>query len=163
MAQEPRPPRSTADPINQTRRLPPLLAATAEVQTRCTSISTERDFMNATYINSIIHGDSLKLLPTIPAASVDFVLTDPPYMTRYTSRDGRKILNDDGSAWLRPAFSEVFRVLARNSFCVSFYGWPHADRFLTAWRHAGFRVIGHLVFPKRYTSTTKFLRYQHEC
>jgi DNA modification methylase len=43
------------------------------------------------------------------------------------------------------------------SFCVSFYGWPHA------YRAAGFRVIGHFVFPKRYTSSEKYLRYQHEC
>jgi len=27
----------------------------------------------------------------------------------------------------------------------------------------GFRVVGHFVFPKRYTSTTRFVRYQHEC
>jgi hypothetical protein len=30
---------------------------------------------------------------------------------------------------------------------VSFYGWPNADKFLTAYRVAGFRVAGHFVFP----------------
>jgi site-specific DNA-methyltransferase (adenine-specific) len=45
---------------------------------------------------------------------------------------------------------------------VSFYGWQHADKFLVAYRKAGFRVIGHFAFPKRYTSSTHFLRYQHE-
>jgi site-specific DNA-methyltransferase (adenine-specific) len=34
--------------------------------------------------------------------------------------------------------------------------------FLAAWRAAGFRPVGHLVFPKSYASTTRFLRYQHE-
>jgi adenine-specific DNA-methyltransferase len=57
----------------------------------------------------------------------------------------------------------MYRVLAPNSFCVSFYGWPQADRFMRAYRDAGFRVVGHLTFPKRYTSATKYLRYQHEC
>jgi adenine-specific DNA-methyltransferase len=57
----------------------------------------------------------------------------------------------------------MYRVLARDSFCVSFYGWPCADRFVTAFRAAGFRIVGHLVFPKRYASAAKFLRYQHEC
>jgi adenine-specific DNA-methyltransferase len=46
---------------------------------------------------------------------------------------------------------------------VSFYGWPCADRFIAAWRAVGFRIVGHFVFPNRYTSTTRLLRYQHEC
>src|SRR3546814_4951144 len=27
---------------------------------------------------------------------------------------------------------------------------------------AGFRIVGHLVFKKRYASSARFLRYQHE-
>jgi site-specific DNA-methyltransferase (adenine-specific) len=46
---------------------------------------------------------------------------------------------------------------------MSFYGWPHADRFMQAYRAAGFRVAAHFVFPKRYTSGSKLVRYQHEC
>ncbi len=113
--------------------------------------------------NTVLHADCLRALPQIQAGSVDFVLTDPPYITRYRSRDGRTVPNDDNDTWLKPAFAELHRVLARDSFCVSFYGWPHADRFLRAYRAAGFRVVGHFVFPKRYTSTTSYLRYQHEC
>jgi len=48
------------------------------------------------------------------------------------------------------------------AFCVSFYGWNKADLFIDAWRSAGFRIGGHLVFRKRYPSSTRFLRYQHE-
>jgi len=103
------------------------------------------------------------VLPTIPSTSIDFVLTDPPYITRYKSRDGRTVPNDDNSEWLKPAFAELYRVLKRDSFCVSFYGWPNADKFLEAYRAAGFRIVGHFVFPKRYTSASQFLRYQHEC
>jgi site-specific DNA-methyltransferase (adenine-specific) len=68
-----------------------------------------------------------------------------------------------GSSRLKPAFKEMFRVLRRDGFAVSFYGWPHVDRFMQAWREAGFRIAGHFVFPKRYTSSEKYLRYQHEC
>jgi len=113
--------------------------------------------------NTILHGDCLNILPKLAANSVDFILTDPPYITRYKSRDGRTVPNDDNATWLRPAFAEMFRVLRPDSFAVSFYGWPHADKFLQAYRAAGFRIVGHLVFPKRYTSSEKFLRYQHEC
>lgn len=63
---------------------------------------------------------------------------------------------------IKPAYGELYRVLKPDSFAVSFYGWPKADRFLTAFREAGFRVVGHFVFPKRYTSKTRHVRYQHE-
>lgn len=112
--------------------------------------------------NEIWQGDCQKLLPTLPESSVDFILTDPPYITSYRSRDGRRVPNDNNDAWLKPAFAEMYRVLKPDSFAVSFYGWSKADRFLTAFRAAGFRVVGHLVFPKRYTSKTQFVRYQHE-
>lgn len=113
--------------------------------------------------NSILNGDCLAILPQLLAESVDFALTDPPYLARYRARDGRRVPNDDNDAWLKPAFAEMYRTLKRHSFCVSFYGWPHADRFLTAWRAAGFRIVGHFVFPKRYASSVHYLRYQHEC
>lgn len=113
--------------------------------------------------DSILHGDCLQLLPQLAACSANFALTDPPYLARYRSRDGREVPNDDNDTWLKPAFAELYRVLAEDTFAVSFYGWPHADRFLAAWRAAGFRIAGHLVFPKRYTSSTRLLRYQHEC
>jgi len=50
-----------------------------------------------------------------------------------------------------------------NRFCVSFYGWPHADKFIAAFRAAGFRLVGHFTFPKRYTSSRGYVRCQHEC
>ena len=112
---------------------------------------------------TLIHGDCLQVLPTLPAESFDFILTDPPYITRYKSRDGRSVANDDNDRWLMPAFAQMHRVLKNHSFAVSFYGWPQADKFITAYRSAGFRIVGHFVFPKRYTSTTRYLRYQHEC
>ena len=115
------------------------------------------------HLNTIVNADCLDFLPQLAARSVDFILTDPPYITRYKARDGRTVPNDDNDAWLKPAFAEMYRVLNKDSFCVSFYGWPHVDRFMAAYRAAGFRVVGHFVFPKRYTSASKFVRYQHEC
>jgi adenine-specific DNA-methyltransferase len=113
--------------------------------------------------NSIINGDCLRVLPTLAPASVNFILTDPPYITNYQSRDGRSVPNDDNDRWLKPAFAQMYRTLEMDSFCVSFYGWPQADKFMQAYRAAGFRVAGHFAFPKRYTSSTRYLRYQHEC
>jgi adenine-specific DNA-methyltransferase len=45
---------------------------------------------------------------------------------------------------------------------ISFYGWPKVDLFFAAWKSAGFRIGGHIVFRKRYASKTAFLQYRHE-
>lgn len=104
--------------------------------------------------NMILHGDCLTLLPTLSANSAAMVLTDPPYLARYRDRSGRTVPNDDNDRWLVPAFAELYRVLANRSFCISFSGWPHADKFMSAYRSAGFRIVGHLLFPKRFASRT---------
>jgi len=114
------------------------------------------------YINSITLGDCCSVMQQFPDKSVDLILTDPPYLINYQSRDGRNIAGDINDAWLIPAFVEAYRLLKNGGFCISFYGWSKADRYLTAWREAGFRPVGHLVFMKSYTSGSGFLQYQHE-
>ena len=114
------------------------------------------------FINTVLNADCVKAMRQLPAASVNFILTDPPYGVRFKDRCGRAIRNDNNFVWLKPAFAEMYRVLADNSFCISFYGWTSADRFVTAYRAAGFRIVGHLTFPKTYASSSGFLRYQHE-
>jgi site-specific DNA-methyltransferase (adenine-specific) len=118
--------------------------------------------MNALPNGPVLHGDCIAQMRAMPAQSVNFILTDPPYLAHYQSRDGRKVANDDNANWLRPAFAEMYRVLAPQAFCVSFYGWHKIDLFMNAWRAAGFRPVGHIVFRKRYASSARFLRYQHE-
>jgi site-specific DNA-methyltransferase (adenine-specific) len=93
---------------------------------------------------------------------VDFILTDPPYLVSYKPRDGRTVSNDHTDSWLKPAFAEMYRVLAAHGFCLTFYGWPHADRFMQAFRAAGFRPVGHFAFPKPYVSSVGHVRSQHE-
>jgi DNA modification methylase len=112
--------------------------------------------------NTIIQGDCTKALPMLHNETVDFVLTDPPYVRNYRSKDGRTVRNDNNFAWLKPAFAEIYRVLKRDAFCVCFYGWSHVEKFASAFHAAGFRIVGHLSFPKSYVSGKRFLAYQHE-
>jgi DNA modification methylase len=112
--------------------------------------------------NTILHGDCVTLMDTLPDNSVDFVLTDPPYLVNYRPRGGQRIANDIDTAWLQPAADGMYRVLKQDAFCVSFYGWIQADQFIAAWRKAGFRPVGHIVFRKSYASSTGYLRSQHE-
>ena len=113
-------------------------------------------------LNIIRHGDCVPMMRRMEAASVDFILTDPPYLVRYQDRLGRKVLNDDHGRWINPAYAEMFRVLKPDSFCLTFYGWNEVDRFMTAWKTAGFRVVGHLVFAKPYASSCRYLGHHHE-
>ncbi|WP_206781683.1 ATPase, T2SS/T4P/T4SS family, partial [Komagataeibacter rhaeticus] len=87
---------------------------------------------------------------------------DPPYLVNYQGRDGRKVRNDDNARWLRPAFNQMHRVLKWGGLAVSFYGWNKIDLFAEAWKAAGFRMVGHIVFRKSYASSSGFLRYEHE-
>jgi site-specific DNA-methyltransferase (adenine-specific) len=114
--------------------------------------------------NTVLLGDCITVMRTLPDGCVDLVLTDLPYLCNYRDRDGRSVLHDnDNGEWLRPAFEQMHRLMKPNSICISFYGWNKADIFLAAWRAAGFRLVGHLVFAKRYASSARYVGYRHEC
>jgi site-specific DNA-methyltransferase (adenine-specific) len=123
---------------------------------------TTASTFTAANLNTLIHGNCVEIMNRMESGSIDFVITDPPYITRYRDRSGRAVANDDNAQWLKPAFAQVHRLLKSDAFCISFYGWSKADLFIDASRSAGFRIGGHLVFRKRYPSSTRFLRYQHE-
>lgn len=112
--------------------------------------------------NTILWGDCITLMQRLAGGSVDFILTDPPYLVRYRDRSGRTVANDNDASWLTPAYAEMYRVLKDNSLAVSFYGWNEVDKFMAAWRAAGFRIVGHLVFAKPYASSRRFLQHHHE-
>lgn len=114
-------------------------------------------------LNHLHLGDCTQVMRQLPERSVDLIVTDPPYLVNYRDRHGRSIANDRNSDWLKPACAEMFRVLQNDRFAVSFYGWNHADKFITAWREAGFRIVGHFVFAKHYASRRGFTEARHEC
>ena len=91
----------------------------------------------------------------IPTSSVDFILTDPPYLVNYRDRDGRTIQNDTHASWLKPAMAEAYRVLKQDRVAIMFCGWTKVDAFFDAWKSAGFQPVGHLVFRKTYSSKSR--------
>ena len=115
------------------------------------------------YLNHLHLGNCIPLMQSLPENSVDLILTDPPYLVNYRDRTGRKIAGDINGDWLNPAFAEMYRVMRRDRFAVSFYGWGSVDKFMTAWRLAGFRIVGHFVFAKHYASRKGYTEARHEC
>ncbi|RHW56986.1 DNA methylase, partial [Cronobacter sakazakii] len=97
-------------------------------------------------MSRFILGDCVQVMSRFPACAVDFILTDPPYLVGYKDRTGRTLAGDNSAEWLQPACHEMYRVLKNDSLMVSFYAWNRADLFLNAWKTAGFRVVGHIVF-----------------
>jgi adenine-specific DNA-methyltransferase len=110
----------------------------------------------------VIEGDCVAAMHDMADGSVDFILADPPYLARYRDCRGRTLAGDTRTDWVQPAYAEMYRVLKPDALCVTFYGWAKVHLFVEAWRTAGFRIVGHLVFRKDYTSSERFLRYQHE-
>jgi len=114
------------------------------------------------FVNQVLHGDCIPIMQSMPTESVDLAVTDPPYLVKYLPRDGRQCANDDNDGWLEPAFRELYRVLKSNTFCISFYGWPWVERFMHAWKEAGFRPVSHLAWVKSHCSREGYTRSYHE-
>jgi site-specific DNA-methyltransferase (adenine-specific) len=113
----------------------------------------------------LYHGDCREILPQLSPESFDLVVTDPPYLVSYAGRwgsDWEPIEGDGDPSWVFPVYSELFRVLKKDSLCLTFYGWPHAEIFLSSWRSAGFRPISVFVLVKRRIGLGYFSRAQHE-
>jgi DNA modification methylase len=113
-------------------------------------------------LNQLIHGNCIDVMRSFPDRCIDIVITDPPYLVRYAPRDGRTVENDHRNGWLEPAFAEIHRVLKPDALCFTFYGWPHADVFLGAWKRLGFSPVSHIICLKEYASRSGFTRSYHE-
>ena len=66
------------------------------------------------FTNQILRGDCISVMAEMPSTSIDFVLTDPPYLVNYRSSDGRRYPNDDNDQWLKPAFSPPYTFFLLN-------------------------------------------------
>ncbi len=118
--------------------------------------------MEKKYENRIVQGDCTEVLKKLPDESADFVMTDPPYLVGYRDQYGRSIANDNDPAVISASFLELYRVLKPDTFCISFYPWNRIEAFFGAWKRAGFRPVGHIIWKKNYASRVGFVRYFHE-
>lgn len=113
--------------------------------------------------NPIICGEAAQELKRMPDGCVDLVVTDPPYLINYKDRSHRTVANDNNPDAVLSVFDEVYRVLKNDSYCISFYGWSAIAAFSSKWEELGFRVVGQLIWPKPYASSSRVTRCQHEC
>ncbi len=85
----------------------------------------------------LIHNrDCLEIFPTIPDASVDAIITDPPYSIN-TKSDGMGKINPWGdlcnaALWYREVFGQCRRILKPNGCMWSFLNWRSLPTFQKA-------------------------------
>ncbi len=118
---------------------------------------------NKDFINKIVCGDTLELLPEIESGSIDVVLTDPPYFldkmdnnwdhkkvvsqdNHYTIRSlpaGMKFDREQGRRfyqWYLDVSKELFRILKPGGFFFSFSSPRLYHRMASAIDDAGFEM-----------------------
>jgi site-specific DNA-methyltransferase (adenine-specific) len=118
--------------------------------------------------NELIHGDALAVLPTLPAASFDALITDPPYASggvhaasRQQAPSAKYIrsgLHDDfvgderdqrsHLAWMRLWLAECSRVLKDGAPVLLFTDWRQLPLTTDALQCAGFTWRGVAVWDK---------------
>ena len=98
----------------------------------------------------ILNGDSLRLLATLPADSIDSCVCDPPYELGFMGKSWDKT----GIANNVELWKNVFRVLKPGAHLLAFGGTRTYHRMVCAIEDAGFEIrdqIGWLYgsgFPK---------------
>lgn len=91
-------------------------------------------------------GNCVEVMSGFPDKAVDLILIDPLYLVGFRDRSGRTLAGDKTDEWLQSACYEMYRFLKKDALMISFYGWNRVDRFMAAWKNAGFSVVGHPVF-----------------
>ena len=99
---------------------------------------------------TLYHGDALAVLRDLPSASVDAVITDPPYF-RAINEPWDKAWNDGDKflAWLRTVAEEWQRVLTPNGSLYVFASPQMVSRVeLHAIEPGGFAILNRIVWHK---------------
>lgn len=114
----------------------------------------------------IIHGDCLDVLRGMPDASVDAIVTDPPYGTAALGggygRAHQHIANDADLSALEWALPEIVRVCRADAYFAVFCGAkkrPAVDALLAA---NGLAHVGEMVWDKGAPGLGYTIRYAHE-
>lgn len=112
--------------------------------------------------NTIIQGDSARILQKIPERTIDLAVTDPPYLVNYRDRSGRSLKNDDNPDGVLPVFAPMARAMKADSYVICFAGWNALPRFSTAWEAAGLKIVSEIIWTKQYVSRRSYTQYRHE-
>ena len=119
--------------------------------------------------NGLYNADCITAMRTMPNECVDMVLTDPPYNINFVPQRTERgaILNDnlsveDFDKLLGDYFTECYRLLKPDTFCVSFMSWATIPAFEKAIRAAGFSIKSMPIWVKNNFGIGYYTRPQYE-
>jgi DNA modification methylase len=90
-------------------------------------------------------GDCLEILRGLPDASVDAVVTDPPYGMNYQSKKGSVANDERPFIWF---LHDAFRVTKDGGSLVCFTNWRNQEAWRIAIECAGFKVRSHCIWDR---------------
>ena len=77
-----------------------------------------KQILSGPQANRVVQGDCIEVLRGFSSRSVDFVLTDPPYLAHYCSRDGRRVASRFTGCMTMATASKLVRIPAAQSQSV---------------------------------------------
>lgn len=106
--------------------------------------------------NKIYNEDCIKGMRQIESGGVDMILSDPPYLIKYSTssrknkehRFCKEILNDDNEQLIVEYFKECYRILKEDSAAYIFCSAKTLDFFMEQAKDAGFTIKNILIWRK---------------
>jgi len=115
---------------------------------------------------TVLHGDCLEVMRGMADASVDCVLTDPPYglegMAGGYGRAHKTIANDRDLSMLEAALPGLRRVVRPDSWAAFFCSARKRTPTEVLLAAAGFEPYGEVIWDKGSPSLGYHIRYAHE-
>lgn len=148
----------------------PEAPAPAEVSTADGRVGLELD--------TIRHGDCLDLMPELPDACIDLVITDPPFAIDFEAqrtnynRTGSRVLTgyreverSDYQRFTVEWMTQAARLLRPSGSMYMFSGWNHLKDILIAIDELGLTTVNHLIWQYQFGVVTKrkFVTSHYHC
>ena len=119
-------------------------------------------------LNEIYCGDALELMKEIPPASIDLIVTDPPFAIDFKARRSNyhrtqsrvlegynEIPKEKYYQFTKNWMLEAFRILKKTGSIYVFSGWTNLKDILNALEEIGFIVINHLIWKYQFGVFTR--------
>jgi len=121
-------------------------------------------------------GDCLEVMPTLPEACVDHIITDPPYGIDLTQMAELKNIDtvvethdvEQNISMFEPFLQNAFRITKPNGYVVFWYDLDHHEKLQSIAKRIGFKVqrwplIWHKLHPCKNASPRTNFTKNYEC
>ena len=129
-------------------------------------------------VNNIYNMDCIKGMHLLPQASIDLIITDPPFAIDFKARRANynrtqeRVLtgyNEIRTAhypeFTRAWMTEAYRVLAPSGSAFVFSGWNNLKDILVAADEVGFKTVNHIIWKYQFgvVCRRRFVTSHYHC